>query len=99
MDINEASDTLQHIVSSTITEWGNGKSDIGDALGGVRMIELAAEQFRRELIAVARNNGHTWAEIGDALGTTRQNAQQRYGYRVGTPQRPIIQANADQFTE
>lgn len=30
-------------------------------------------------VVVARANGASWQQIGDALGTTRQNAQKRYG--------------------
>ena len=30
-------------------------------------------------VDAARNSGATWEEIGDALGVTRQAAQQRYG--------------------
>ncbi len=30
-------------------------------------------------VPIARATGHTWAEIGRALGITKQAAQQRYG--------------------
>lgn len=37
------------------------------------------EQMLAESVARARGEGLTWDEIGDALGMTRQGAQQRYG--------------------
>lgn len=33
----------------------------------------------RERVATARSMGLSWAQIGDALGVTRQAAQQTYG--------------------
>jgi len=41
-----------------------------------------------DAVAIAVTNlhdaGHSWATIGDALGTTRQAAFQRYARRAGT---------------
>lgn len=55
------------------------------ALAAVR----AAEGRLREAVDAARDAGHTWAEIGDVLGTTRQAAFQRFGRaidpRTGAP--------------
>ena len=33
----------------------------------------------QDAVVTARNNGATWEEVGDALATTKQAAQQRYG--------------------
>lgn len=38
-----------------------------------------AEQGLREAVAAARAAGDSWTVIGAALGTTRQNAHQRFG--------------------
>jgi hypothetical protein len=35
--------------------------------------------FLHELVALARDEGMTWGEIADLLGTTRQAAWQRFG--------------------
>ncbi len=48
---------------------------LAEALTEVR----AAETRLRDAVDVARDAGHTWAEIGDVLGTTRQAAFQRFG--------------------
>jgi hypothetical protein len=41
-----------------------------------------AEATLREAVDAARAAGHTWQEIGDLLGTTRQAAFQRFGRPV-----------------
>lgn len=53
--------------------------DILDMIGAVRLVELAAAQARRAIVAEARAEGRTWEEIGDALGTSRQAAHERFG--------------------
>ena len=45
-------------------------------------------------VARARESGHTWAEIGQILGTSRQAAFQRFGRpadpRTGRPMEPVV---------
>lgn len=53
--------------------------DYGDMLGALRLAELAADAARRAVVAEARAAGETWQTIADALGTSRQNVQQRFG--------------------
>jgi hypothetical protein len=36
----------------------------------------------RELVALARNNGRSWGEIGIALGISREAARERFGEKV-----------------
>lgn len=50
-----------------------------DDIGRLRLVELAVDQARRALVADLREAGATWEDIGDALGVTRQAAQQRFG--------------------
>jgi hypothetical protein len=40
-----------------------------------------AELRLRHQVAEARRAGHSWAVIGASLGTSRQAAQQRFGWR------------------
>jgi hypothetical protein len=49
---------------------------IGSALVAIDNKERLA---RAAWVQACRQNGHTWAEIAEQLGTTRQNAQQTYG--------------------
>lgn len=53
-----------------------------DALRGVLDADAAARRAQRDLrdaVAAARAGGHTWADVGAALGITRQAAFKRFG--------------------
>jgi hypothetical protein len=50
----------------------------------------AAEEHLASIVAAARGSGYSWGELGDALGVTRQAAQQRFGrirglWKVASP--------------
>lgn len=51
-------------------------------LGDVAAARRAAHQREAELVVEARNEGLSWRQIGEALGTSPQAVQQRYA-RVG----------------
>ncbi|MGH3534657.1 MAG: DUF3887 domain-containing protein [Pseudonocardiaceae bacterium] len=52
-------------------------------------VDVLAEQVLKLCVAQCRDAGHTWQEIGDVLGVTRQAAFQRFGKpldpRTGEP--------------
>jgi len=48
-----------------------------------RLLLKAAEGELRDAVAEAAGAGASWATIGAALGTSRQNAHQRYGRHAG----------------
>jgi len=57
----------------------------GDALGALESAGIARESMDRlELgaVRIARAQGWSWEQIGDALGVTKQAAQQRFGHRL-----------------
>jgi hypothetical protein len=60
-----------------------------EAVTVVRSLARVVEDGLREAVQLARRAGHTWAEIGELLGTTRQAAFQRFGRpldpRTGVP--------------
>jgi hypothetical protein len=60
-----------------------------EAVEVIRSLAGLVEDGMREAVQQARQAGHTWAEIGDLLGTTRQAAFQRFGRpldpRTGMP--------------
>lgn len=49
------------------------------ALEQTRAAQTSLDVLTRTAVRCARSEGKTWEEIGTALGTTRQAAQQRYG--------------------
>jgi hypothetical protein len=50
-----------------------------DALAAVLELETFLERTTDDLALAARRDGATWEQIGSALGTSRQAAQQRWG--------------------
>ena len=60
-----------------------------EALAAARDASAAAGQALQQAVDRARAAGHSWREIGDVLGTTRQAAFQRFGHpvdpRTGAP--------------
>lgn len=49
------------------------------AVAAARTMTDLAQQTLQHLVDEARAAGHTWQQIGDVLGTTRQAAYQRFG--------------------
>jgi hypothetical protein len=49
------------------------------ALEAVKAAQVGVDIIAHQAVAMAREDGETWAEIGQSLGVTRQAAQQRYG--------------------
>jgi Protein of unknown function (DUF3887) len=80
-------------VKSDLTNAGGGGT-LGEAqpldlvANARRTVDVAQEQLR-DAVDRARAAGHTWQEIGEVLGTTRQAAFQRFGRpidpRTGAP--------------
>lgn len=61
-------------------QWVTENRETGnDALGDVAKVRADLDEWLRMIVGEARVGGASWQEIGDALGLTRQGAQQRYG--------------------
>ena len=52
--------------------------DLANAIGAIRLVELAAAQARRVTVERTRSQGDSWEKIGDALGISRQAAHERF---------------------
>jgi hypothetical protein len=65
-----------------------------EALAAARELSSAASDALQEAADRARAAGHSWREIGDVLGTSRQAAFQRFGQpidpRTGAPMRTDV---------
>jgi hypothetical protein len=60
-----------------------------DLVEDAQRVRELAEQVLRQCVQQSRDAGHTWQEVGDLLGVTRQAAFQRFGKpidpRTGEP--------------
>jgi hypothetical protein len=69
-----------------------------ETLAAARDLSAAAGEALQQAVDRARAAGHSWREIGDVLGTTRQAAFQRFGHpvdpRTGAPMSAEIPAGA-----
>lgn len=68
---------LRRIIEAAITRVGNG--DIED-LAVLLDIQADFDRAVREAVHIMREHGASWADIARAAGTSRQAAQQRWGY-------------------
>jgi hypothetical protein len=48
-------------------------------LQGLHFMTQIIERTKVEVVAACRRDGRSWAQIGDALGVTRQSAWMKYG--------------------
>jgi hypothetical protein len=60
-----------------------------EAVVVVRSLARVVEDGLHEAVQAARQAGHTWAEIGELLGTTRQAAFQRFALLADDPQNTL----------
>jgi hypothetical protein len=54
----------------------------GESLVAIRALSTIESEARKvmiEMVGEARKAGHTWAQIAEAVGITRQAAQARFG--------------------
>jgi hypothetical protein len=73
-------DSMRLLVQRT----GDGELTVGAALAATAAIREAADQKLFQLVGFARDQGASWAQIGEALGVSTQAAHQRYGPKPPT---------------
>src|ERR1700744_1012835 len=88
--VNESLTTeIRQSIVDNVPEQPGALAAVGQAQARAR----TAEEERAMSVARARESGHTWAEIGQILGTSRQAAFQRFGRpadpRTGRPMEPF----------
>lgn len=71
-----------------------GTANALESIDLAQAIARGAEEGLAMTVKRAREAGHTWAEIGRVLGTSRQAAFQRFGRpadpRTGEPMEPVV---------
>ena len=58
---------------------GSPTPSVMAALRAARSLDSVVDDVLRSLVQQARDEGRTWAEIGEIFGTSRQAAFQRFG--------------------
>ncbi len=83
---------MTNAIQAVVAELARAEHQTGTPLAAVaaaRDLSRLADQLMRTAVDRVRTGGHTWQEIGEVLGTTRQAAFQRFGRpldpRTGTP--------------
>jgi hypothetical protein len=56
-----------------------GSEDPAQGLRAALALRRVAERVEARQVAVARGQGWSWQQIGDALGITRQSVHAKYG--------------------
>jgi hypothetical protein len=56
-----------------------GSEDPAQGLRATLALHRIAERVEAHQVAVARGQGWSWQQIGDALGITRQSVHAKYG--------------------
>ena len=77
-----------------------------DALGCVRSAVAIREELRAEaddlvgyFVDEARRSGHSWTEIGNSFGVTKQAVRKRFSSSIGFPMQFRLQRCLDQAAE
>ena len=76
--------TVWLVVEAAVAEvqselFGPDDTSVLAAITASNAVLEAAESHLAETVSRRRSMGATWQEVGDALGTTRQGAQRRFG--------------------
>ncbi|NNH68798.1 hypothetical protein HLB23_02725 [Nocardia uniformis] len=68
---------------------GKPATSVMAALRAARSLDGVVDDVLRTLVQQARAEGHTWAEVGELFGTSRQAAFQRFGGGNAFPMPPM----------
>jgi hypothetical protein len=65
-------------VEVTLTIDGDWRTDPLKVVAGIREGAQTLDEWQRKAVAAAREQGHTWVEVGAAAGVSRQAAWERF---------------------
>jgi hypothetical protein len=75
---SEACRNLSDLARAHVPTYADGHLRPGELAGEAARLIAGAEQVLRMAVVAERLRGTSWAEIGEALGVTRQSAHERY---------------------
>ena len=94
IEIDLAADS---VARAAVAELARGDDAV--RLEAANRLRHATEALVTELVAAARDEGATWADIGEVLGVSTQAAHQKYRYAVvGNPDRGTAGDDSDDRT-
>lgn len=67
-----------HGKNTRVRTAGDWESEPLDGLREACRVSTALDKLTRELVHRGREAGHSWTQIGQALGVTKQTAWERY---------------------
>jgi hypothetical protein len=76
--MNDTSNASQVRVEVTLTIDGDWRTDPLKVVAGIRDGARSLDEWQRKAVAAAREQGHTWVEVGAAAGVSRQAAWERF---------------------
>src|SRR4051794_34212101 len=75
---SQACQDLSDLARAHVATYADGQLRPGELLEGAARLVAGAEQALRMAVVAERLRGTSWAQIGEALGVTRQSAHERY---------------------
>ena len=76
--MDEATNASPVRVEVTLTIEGDWRADPLKVIAGIREGASSLDEWQRKAVAAAREQGHTWVEVGAAAGVSRQAAWERF---------------------
>jgi len=80
-DIQNVQDWLDEAETGMVDVVVEDTTDLSSLALAADRVSLANAELHR-FAGKAREDGRSWTEIGNAVGTTRQAAQQRFGHSL-----------------
>lgn len=71
------------------------RGDAGVRLEAANRLRHASEALVTELVAQARAQGSTWADIGEVLGVSTQAAHQKYRWVAADPDPSVADSDTE----
>lgn len=74
----ETLDDVAASIKQAQYDLGGEREDAAEALANISQARKTLDEAERQAVSLLRAGGATWHVVGDALGTTRQAAHERF---------------------